>query len=65
MSDAVARYAIQGATYALALETALDRPVTRCVFVFARRGGAIERDVADLTAAKDEARRRLGALDAA
>jgi hypothetical protein len=38
--------------------------VARCVFVFARRGAAIERDVVDLDAAKTEARRRLAGLAA-
>jgi hypothetical protein len=35
------------------------------VFVFARRGAAIEREVADLDAAKAEARRRLARATAA
>jgi hypothetical protein len=50
---------VQGAAYAVALEAALSRPVTRCVFVFARADGPLERDVADLDAAKAEVRRRL------
>jgi len=56
---------VQGAAYALALEAALERRVARCTFVFAKRGGAIERDVVDLDAAKGEARRRLAAATAA
>jgi ATP-dependent exoDNAse (exonuclease V) beta subunit len=52
-------YAVQGAAYAVALEAALARPVVRCVFVFARSGGPLEREVADLDAAKAEVLRRL------
>jgi ATP-dependent helicase/nuclease subunit A len=59
---ALARYAVQGAAYAVALEAALARPVTRCVFVFARASGPLERDVADLDAAKAEVHRRLARL---
>jgi ATP-dependent exoDNAse (exonuclease V) beta subunit len=60
----LARYAVQGAAYAVALEAALDRPVTRCVFVFARPGGALERDVPDLAAAKADVHRRIATLTA-
>jgi len=42
---------VQGAAYAVALETALQRPVVRCAFVFARTGGPVEREVTDLAAA--------------
>ena len=38
LDAAVARYAVQGAAYAVALEAVLGQPVTRCVFVFARDG---------------------------
>jgi ATP-dependent helicase/nuclease subunit A len=48
---AMERYRIQGAAYALALERALNAPVARCVFVFARRRRAVEREVDDLPAA--------------
>jgi ATP-dependent exoDNAse (exonuclease V) beta subunit len=65
LEAALARYSVQGAAYALALEAALGRPVTRCVFVFARRGAAIERDVGDLDEAKRTARERLAAATAA
>jgi ATP-dependent helicase/nuclease subunit A len=52
---AVERYRLQGATYALALERALGRPVVRCVFLFLRAPGvAIEREVPDLRVAMDE-----------
>jgi ATP-dependent helicase/nuclease subunit A len=50
------RYRLQAATYALALETTLGRPVARAVFVFCRPDGAIEREVTDLPAAIDEVR---------
>ncbi len=53
---AVARYRIQGAAYALALESALGRSVTRVVFVFARRGGAVEREITDVRDAIDGVR---------
>jgi len=60
----MAKYRVQGAAYALALERVLERPVARCVFVFARRGGAaLEREVTDMAAAiaEVEARVRAGA----
>ncbi len=53
------RYRLQGAAYALALEPVLDKPVTRCVFVFLRPDGAVERSIADLADAKDRAGRLL------
>ena len=53
------RYRLQGAGYALALEPILDKPVTRCVFVFLRPDGAIEREVRDLDDARDRARQIL------
>jgi ATP-dependent helicase/nuclease subunit A len=62
IDDAVARYGAQGATYALALESALRRPVARCVFVFARASGAIERELPDLDAAKGDVRAQVAAL---
>ncbi|MGH9012710.1 MAG: UvrD-helicase domain-containing protein [Acidimicrobiia bacterium] len=64
LDASMAKYRVQGAAYALALERVLGRPVARCVFVFARRGEpAVERDVADLPAAVAEvgARVRAGA----
>jgi ATP-dependent exoDNAse (exonuclease V) beta subunit len=54
---AVERYRLQGAAYALAVESALKRKVARCVFVFAKRGGAHERPVEDLPGAIAEVRR--------
>ncbi len=58
---AVARYRVQGAAYALALESALGRPATRVVFVFARRGGAVEREISDVRRAIDDVRALLHA----
>jgi ATP-dependent exoDNAse (exonuclease V) beta subunit len=63
---ALGRYRLQGATYAVALETRLGRPVRRCVFLFLRaRGPAVEREVSDLPAAVAEVRARVAALAAA
>jgi ATP-dependent helicase/nuclease subunit A len=60
---ALGRYRLQGATYALALSEALGKPVTRCVFVFVRRGrGAEEREIEDLPAAMDDVRAVLPKL---
>ena len=56
---ALARYTPQGAAYALALETALGRTVSTCVFVFARPGAAVERTVPDLRAAIGAVREQL------
>ena len=39
LDAALERYRPQGAAYALALEHVLGRPVSRCVFVFARPQG--------------------------
>ena len=50
------RYRLQAATYALALEAVTGREVTRAVFLFLGRGGAVESDVTDLAVAKAEAR---------
>jgi ATP-dependent exoDNAse (exonuclease V) beta subunit len=58
----LATYRVQGATYAVALEAALGRPVAEVVFVFARTRGAIERAVSDLPAARAEVRARLAAI---
>jgi hypothetical protein len=60
MDTAPDRYRLQAATYALALETTLGRPVTRAVFVFCRPDGAVERDVTDLRTAIDEVRALVG-----
>ena len=46
----LARYRLQGASYALALAEATGEPVARCVFLFLAPAGAVARDVADLHA---------------
>jgi ATP-dependent helicase/nuclease subunit A len=56
LDAAMGRYRLQAAAYALALEATLGRPVARAVFVFARLGAAVEREVTDLPAAVAEAR---------
>jgi ATP-dependent helicase/nuclease subunit A len=54
-------YRVQGASYALAVGTALGRPVARCVFVFCRADEpAVERTIDDLDAAVADVRRRFG-----
>jgi ATP-dependent helicase/nuclease subunit A len=59
LDAAVARYRLQGAAYALALQEALGRPVARCVFVFVQPRGAREQTIDDLEAAVAEVRREL------
>jgi ATP-dependent exoDNAse (exonuclease V) beta subunit len=61
LDEKVARYRLQGASYAVALQAATGIPVTRCVFVFLRPDRAVSRDVADLPAAMDAVRDLLGA----
>ena len=51
---AVGRYRLQGATYAVAIEHTVQRPVAAVRFVFVSGGGAVERDVDDLPAAMAE-----------
>ena len=61
VTEAMARYRLQGAAYAVVLEAALGRPVARCVFVFAEPH--MERDVDNLqtamVAVRAEIQRRL------
>jgi len=59
LDAALDRYAVQGGAYALALETALERPVAGCVFVFARRAEPLECAVVDLPGAVARARAAL------
>jgi ATP-dependent exoDNAse (exonuclease V) beta subunit len=56
VAERTARYRLQAATYALALEEVTGRPVTRAVFLFLSGATARESDVADLEAAKAEVR---------
>jgi ATP-dependent helicase/nuclease subunit A len=60
LAASASRYRLQGAAYAAVLEAALGRKVSRCVFVFARAGGAVERVIDDLPAAIDEVLAALG-----
>jgi ATP-dependent helicase/nuclease subunit A len=64
LEAALARYRLQGAAYALALQEALGRPVAGCRFVFAQAGDDRERELPDLPAAIEAVRaviRRLSA----
>ncbi|HMG26739.1 MAG TPA: UvrD-helicase domain-containing protein [Acidimicrobiia bacterium] len=62
LDAAMNRYRAQGAAYALALERALGSPVARCVFVFARRRQAVEREVHGLSEAVAAIERQLHEL---
>jgi ATP-dependent helicase/nuclease subunit A len=59
LDEAMARYRLQGAAYAVALGAVLGRPIDRCVFVFARPDGAVERTIDDLPTAREEVLTRL------
>ena len=60
LADKVARYRLQGASYAVALEAATGEPVARCVFLFLTPDRAVAREVVDLPAAMDAVRAQLG-----
>ena len=62
LTRAMLRYRLQGATYSLAVERALGRPVSRCVFLFLRGETAIQREVPDLRLAIDEVERLVRAV---
>ena len=62
VSAKVARYRLQGAAYAAAVEAATGEPVHRMVFAFLGDDGAVEADLPDLRAAIDEVRATTGAL---
>ena len=57
----VARYRLQGAAYALALEAATGEPVARCVFLFLGTDGADERGSATFRVRSTEVRALLAA----
>ncbi|MEX0785539.1 MAG: UvrD-helicase domain-containing protein [Dehalococcoidia bacterium] len=59
LEEALVRYRPQGASYALALQEALGRPVERCVFLFVQPHTAQEREIADLPLAIEEVRAAL------
>ena len=58
----LARYRLQGAAYAAALEAVTGEPVARMVFVFLDRAGAIEAELPDLPTAVDEAKAAAAGL---
>lgn len=55
----LATYELQGASYAVALETVTGRKVIDCLFVFCNTKGAIERSVVDLDGLKERVRNLL------
>jgi ATP-dependent exoDNAse (exonuclease V) beta subunit len=59
----VARYRIQGASYALAVAEATGEPVVEVVFVFLTPGGAVDRTLPDLSQAVADVRRLASAGD--
>ncbi len=59
LDERAAEHAVQGAAYALALEAVTGTPVDRFVLLFLRLDGAVEREVTDLAAAKDQVRQAL------
>ena len=58
----LARYRLQGAAYAAALEAVTGEQVARTVFVFLDRAGAIEAELPDLRAAVNEAKAAAAGL---
>jgi ATP-dependent exoDNAse (exonuclease V) beta subunit len=64
LATKVARYRLQGASYAVALEQATGEPVAECVFLFLGERGAQERFVSDLPAAMRDVRAALGVSSA-
>ena len=58
----LARYRLQGAAYAAALEAVTGEQVARMVFVFLNRGGAVEAELPDLRAAVEEAKAAVARL---
>jgi hypothetical protein len=65
LDEKVARYRLQGASYAVALEQVTGERVAECVFVFLGQREAQERSVSDLPAAMREVRAALAASSAA
>ena len=58
----MARYRLQGAAYAAALEAVTGEPVARMVFVFLDRTGAVEAELPDLRAAVAQATAAVAGL---
>ena len=61
-SALLARYRLQGAGYAAAVEAVTGRPVARMVFGFLRPEGAVEADLPDLSAAIEEVRQAVATV---
>jgi ATP-dependent helicase/nuclease subunit A len=59
-AEVEARYRWQGASYALAVETALGRPVVGCTFLILGTGGAVSVPVFDLPSVVTQVSRALG-----
>ena len=59
IADALDRYELQAAAYAVALEKATGLPVVDCRFVFCNPKRVVERSVRDLAGAKAEVRASL------
>src|SRR5690606_27274640 len=57
----LAHHQLQGAAYAVALQSSTGRPVVDCRFVFCRSSGAIERSVPDLRAQMERVAAALAA----
>ncbi len=57
----MARYRLQGASYAVALELATGERVAACIFLFLGETEAHERPVSDLPEAMDQVRVLLAA----
>ena len=58
----LARYRLQGAAYAAALEAVTGEPVARMVFVFLEHGGAVEAELVDLQGAVEDVRAAVAGL---
>lgn len=56
LEQRLAKYELQGATYAVALESATGLPIADVIFVFLRRDGSTVRSVVDLQAAMSQVR---------
>lgn len=61
-SALLARYRLQGAGYAAAVEAVTGQPVARVVFGFLRTEGAVEADLPDLPAAIKEVRQAVATV---
>ena len=61
-SALLARYRLQGAGYAAAVEAVTGQPVARMVFGFLRPEGAVEADLPDLSAAIEEVRQAVATV---